>query len=201
MGRENFQPVRTFAHVSRSPMVRLNTSRSGVGDVCNPHFCLVVDETQKDRCLDPNSTFAVGAGVTGTVATGQEIKLPLFANRKNVAIRYSWTVVDKPAGASATISNSLGAVTYSSGGFQYYYLNGHEPQWKPDLAGTWRLRLHGELVFNDTVFQGLRSSDFDVVTNVAQGSSASSCNTAGTTPLALALFALFALRRRKVRAA
>jgi MYXO-CTERM domain-containing protein len=61
--------------------------------------------------------------------------------------------------------------------------------------------LHGELVFNDTVFPGVRASDFDVVTTVAQGSSASSCSTAGTTPLALALFGLFAIRRRKVRAA
>jgi hypothetical protein len=178
-----------------------DTSRSGVGDVCNPHFCLVVDETQKDKCLDPFSTFAVGAGLDGAVATGEEIKLPLFANRKNVAIRYSWTVVSKPAGASAGVANSLGAVTYSSGGFQYYYLNGHQPVWKPDAAGEWRLRLHGELVFDDKVFPGKNASDFDVVTTVAQGTSSSSCSSAGVTPLALALFGLFAFRRKKARVA
>jgi hypothetical protein len=178
-----------------------DTSRSGVGDACNPHFCLVVDPTHPTECLDPNSTFAVGAGLNGAVATGEKISLPLFANRKNVAIRYSWTVVDRPGGASAAINNSLGAVTYSSGGYQYYYLDGKTPTWTPDAAGTWRLRLHGELVFDDTVYPGNRSSDFDLVTTVGTGSASSNCSTMGQTPLALLVLGFFALRLRKARRA
>ncbi|HUJ28958.1 MAG TPA: thrombospondin type 3 repeat-containing protein [Myxococcales bacterium] len=174
-----------------------DTSRSGVGDACNPHFCLVVDQAHPDKCLDPNTTFAVGAGLDGAVATGMPVKLPLFANRKNVAIRYSWTVVDKPSGAGGTVQNAVGAVTYSSGGFQYYYLNGHEPTWTPDVAGTWRLRLHGELVFDDKVFPGVRASDYDLVTTVAEGSGGSNCATGGAAPLALVALGLFALRRRR----
>ena len=175
-----------------------DSDRDGIGDACDPDFCLVVDGRHPEACLDPNRPFAVGAGIDGSPATGQELKLPFFANRKNAAIRYTWAVVEKPAGASSSIDNSRGAVSYSSSGFQYYYLNGKQPTIKPDVAGTWRLRLHGELVFDDKVFPGNVVADHDLVMTVVRGSGAN-CSTAGAVPMGAVLVAAFALllRRRK----
>jgi len=175
-----------------------DSDRDGVGDACDPAFCLVVDGRHPEACLDPNRPFAVSAGLDGEVATGLDVKLPFFANRKNVAIRYTWTVVEKPAGGSASIDNARGAVSYSSSGFQFYYLNGKTPQWKPDVAGTWRLRLHGELVFDDKVFPGNNAADHDLVVNVARGAGVS-CATAGAMPLGILLAAAAALWLRRRR--
>ncbi len=175
---------------------QVDSARDGVGDACRHGFCLVFDKRNKHECLDPNTPFAVGAGLDGDVTTGKGIALPLFANRKNAAIRYTWTVVEKPAGASATISNAKGAVSYSSTGFQYYYLNNKAPQWTPDLAGTWKLRLHAELAFDDKVFPGSNAADHDLVVTVS-GNAANNCSTAGVTPSALALLAAAALLLRK----
>ena len=176
-----------------------DSDRNGIGDACDPGFCLVVDKSKPQDCLDPNRPFAVGAGLDGAVGTGIAVKLPLFANRKNVAIRYSWTVVERPAGATATISNAKGAVSYSSTGFQYYYLNGHEPVWKPDAPGLWRLRLHGELPFDDKVFPGNAAADRDLLVNVTGAAGAASCSSAGAAPAIAMLLGAAALlfRRRK----
>ena len=171
-----------------------DSDRDGVGDACSPRFCLVVDKNHKDQCLDPNLPFAVGAGLDGAPAAGASVSLPLFANRKNVAIRYTWTVVEKPEGATGGISNSRGAVTYSSSGFQYYYLDGHAPAFRPDVKGPWRLRLHGELVFDDKVFAGVRAADHDLIVNVASGTG-TSCASIDASPLAL--LGLLAARRRR----
>ena len=76
-------------------------------------------------------------------------------------------------------------------------LNGKEPVWTPDAPGTWRLRLHGELAFDDTVFPGSVAADRDLIVDVATGKSAN-CSTAGGTPALLALLgaAVLLLRRR-----
>ena len=34
----------------------------GVGDACDPHYCVVVDPSNPNACLDPNAAFAVSAG-------------------------------------------------------------------------------------------------------------------------------------------
>lgn len=188
--------------VDNCPLVynpdQADSDRDGLGDACSPRFCLVVDSANKKDCLDPNLPFAVSAGLDGSPMTGLEMKLPLFANRKNVAIRYTWTVAEKPEGASGGISNSKGAVTYSSTGFQYYYLDGHQPTFTPDVPGKWHLRLHGELVFDDKVFAGVRAADHDLTVNVVAGK-ASSCATLGADPLALLglIGVLGAARRRR----
>jgi uncharacterized protein (TIGR03382 family) len=179
---------------------QLDSDRDGLGDVCDPTFCLVLDPAHKDVCLDPNAPFAIGTGLDGAVSTGAARELPLFANRKNVAIRYTWSVVDRPAGSSAGIANPRGAVSYSSSGFQYYYLNGEQAAWTPDAPGTWRLRLHGELVFGDKVFPTAQTaSDKDLVVTVA-GPITSSCATvgaAGAFPALVAALALLLNRRRR----
>ena len=174
-----------------------DSDRDGIGDACDPNFCLVVDETEKDQCLDPNLPFAVSSVITGAAKTGESIALPLFTNRKDTATRYSWTVVAQPDGASGGITNQVGAVTYSSTGFQYYYLNGHEPMFQPDVAGTWRLRLHGELVFDDAVFPGEDAADHDLVVQVAQGASHGCSSFGGDSMMLLGLVSLFAARKRR----
>lgn len=173
--------------------------RDGKGDACDDTFCLVVDKAHPDKCLDPNAPFQISGGLQGDLTTGSKVLLQLFANRKNVGIRYSWTVVERPAGSSAAVDNSKGAVTYSKDGFQYYPLASNEPTFKPDVPGTWKLRLHGELVFDDKVFPGTRAADQDLTVNVA-GNALSSCNSAGMLPALLpaaAAFALFLRRRRR----
>lgn len=154
-----------------------DTDRDGLGDACDPTFCLVVDPAHKDQCLDPNLPFAVGGALHGDVGTGKEAQLQLFANRKNVAIRYSWTVVERPAGASAAVDNAKGAVTWSGDGFQYTPIAGMQPSFKPDRPGTWRLRLHAELAFDDKVFPGNRAADHDLVLAVT-GAATDGCATA-----------------------
>jgi hypothetical protein len=176
-----------------------DSDRNGKGDACDPGFCLVVDKSNPSACLDPNLTFAVGAGVDGAIGTGQNVQLPLFANRKNVGIRYTWAVVDRPAGSSAGVSNAKGAVSFSSGGFQYYYVGGREPTWTPDVAGTYRIRLSAELVFDDPVFPGHRQATSDLVVNASGNSMGGSCANAGLTPLAIPALglALLWMRRRR----
>lgn len=179
---------------------QLDLDRDGVGDLCDSRFCLVVDAAHPDDCLDPNLPFAVGSARDGSAIAGKPVGLPLFANRKNVAIRYTWTVVERPAGSSATVANPRGAVSFSSGGFQYYYLADSVPGFTPDVAGTWRLRLHAELVFPDTVFIETVSADQDLVLEVARGEDgATGCASAPLDLLGLVGLAGLLRRRREVR--
>ena len=75
----------------------------GIGDACDPRYCMVVDPSNPNACLDPNAAFAVSAGGSITLKRGEALRLPLFADRNNVGISYSWTVSARPAGSSAAV--------------------------------------------------------------------------------------------------
>ena len=64
-------------------------------------YCVVIDPSNPNACLDPNAAFAVSAGGSITLKRGEALRLPLFANRNNVGISYTWTVAARPAGLVA----------------------------------------------------------------------------------------------------
>ena len=66
-----------------------------------------------NACLDPNAAFAVSAGGSISLNRGEALRLPLFANRNNVGIQYTWTVSKRPNGSSAAVQNPEGVVSVS----------------------------------------------------------------------------------------
>jgi hypothetical protein len=72
-----------------------------MGNVCDSNgFCFVVDRV--DACLDPSSVFAVYAGEPRVIRTGEKLPLLFWANRKNRALEYEWTIVDRPEKSTAS---------------------------------------------------------------------------------------------------
>jgi MYXO-CTERM domain-containing protein len=109
---------------------QVDADRDGAGDMCDDKFCFVVFGDH-ERCLDPEGPFAVySPGILGR--TGDDIRLRLFANRQSQPMKYSWTVVEAPAGSSATVANSTGNVTYSTP-FEYHYLADSISTFTPDV--------------------------------------------------------------------
>ncbi len=171
----------------------------GIGNACDPTFCLVVDQANKDKCLDPKSPFTVSAGPTLTVKSGQEIRLPLFANRENQPIKFQWTVTDRPAGSTAAISSPEGTVS-ASRSYEYAYVNGQVPSFVADVEGTYTFQLGATLLATDPVYKTTATaSTASTQLNVANSSSPSTsgCSVAWGAPLPGALLALLALRRRR----
>src|SRR5215475_5652199 len=110
----------------------------GVGDACDPRYCVVVDPSNPNACLDPNAAFAVSAGGSIALKRGETLRLPLFANRNGAGIRYSWTVTDRPAGSSAAVIDPEGSVS-ASRHWSYVYLKA--PKFTPDNEGTYHIQL------------------------------------------------------------
>ena len=154
---------------------QFDSTNSGTGDACNTKYCYVVDRAQPDKCLDPQAVFTVSAGVandqtdgSGALNTGELMVPPLWANRKGEAITYTWSVVMAPAGSSAVVSNPKGAVTVSYL-WQYQYVQGQEPQFTPDMNGTYVLQLDAALVYPDRVDKTVNTSSAQLTLTVGQG--------------------------------
>src|SRR5207302_5646278 len=98
----------------------------GAGDACDSRFCVVVDPSHPDDCLDPSGAFEVNGGVVVGLKAGDKFRLPLFANRENVGIQYQWTVTQRPDGSQAPVVNPIGTVS-SSNHWQYAYAEGKAP--------------------------------------------------------------------------
>lgn len=178
-----------------------DTTGSGVGDACNSHYCVVVDKTHPDDCLDPNAPFTVHAGGSVTLKAGEEMRLPLFANRNNAAISYTWSVASRPNGSNSAIQNPQGAVSLSRN-WQYAYLDGHIPTFTADADGDYVVTITANLAFPDRTFPQVKTSTAQLNLTVAGGNAASGCS---TMPLdfsaaGLGLLALVALARRKTLA-
>ena len=176
---------------------QVDTDRDSVGEACDARFCYVTDVTDPSTCLDPGAPFSVNAGATLYTQTGTSVRLRLFANRENTAIRYRWTVVDAPEGSAAVPNHSTGAVTTSTP-FEYHYLRDSVPTFTPDLPGRYSLALNGELAYPDA--QGKNTSRAQLVV-VAEGEPVATggcATTSGSSGLGLlALLGLVGLLRRK----
>ncbi len=177
---------------------KADSDNDGIGDACDAVFCYVVDSADAASCLDPKAPFSVSAGPAITAKKGDTIRLPLFANRNNVAIEFTWTVKSRPGGSEAAISNPIGSVS-ASRDWQYVYPNGEVPTFVADAEGEYEFQLHAQLVFPDRVYPD-KVEDTSVTRLVAQGGSGlgEGCTAAFGAPLIpLALLGLAAIRRRR----
>ena len=134
------------------------------------------------------------------INTADPMRLRLFANRQNRAIEYTWTVVDRPSGSTATVEAPRGVVNASST-YEYFYLKGTVARFTPDEPGTYQLKVTAKLMFADTVNVAWPTESSYVMTITAEGDSASGCAVAGsghaTGLMLLGLLGLALLRRRR----
>jgi len=174
----------------------------GIGDACDPHYCVVVDPSNPNACLDPNAAFAVSAGGSITLKKGEPLRLPLFANRNNVGISYTWTVTQRPSGSTAAVKNPVGVASVSRH-WSYAYSDGvGKPIFTPDADGEYSIQLTARMVTPDARYPGVQTSTAALTVKVQGGAAASGGCTAlplGAPAAGLALVALGLLARRRRR--
>lgn len=178
---------------------QVDADKDGKGDACDPSFCFVVDAASPDACLNPKAPFAVAAGGKIQAEKGQSVRLPLFANRNNVAIEFQWTVTKRPEGSSAAISSPRGSVS-ASRDWQYAYPNGEVPTFVADADGDYEFQLAATLVSPDRVYPDKREATATAKLAAGGGTSpdAGGCSAAFGAPLIpLALLGLAAIWRRR----
>ncbi len=156
---------------------QLDKDRDGVGEACDDLFCYVV-MGDEENCLDPEGPFQVYSPSL-SAETGDDIRLRLFANRNNQPIRYTWEVLESPSGSNATVENPTGAVSISTP-YEYHYLKDHEATFVPDEPGTYKVRVIGELVWDDEVTgsTGTRSETTAVIEVVGDSINSLACSAA-----------------------
>ncbi|MFU8806632.1 MAG: thrombospondin type 3 repeat-containing protein, partial [Bradymonadaceae bacterium] len=143
-----------------------DSDRDGVGDACDPDFCFVV-MGDDENCLDPAQTLtAYTPALVGE--TGEDIRLRLFANQRNQALRYTWSLVTSPEGSKAFVKNPEGTVSVSTP-FEYRYLADSVPNLVADLPGQYEVRVDIETVFEDRVSGQLNTRSNHLTTITVQG--------------------------------
>jgi hypothetical protein len=151
--------------------------RDGVGDVCDTGFCYVVDDPED--CLDPQSAFRVSAGPDLVARAGEKVPLHMWSNRENRAIEYIWVVEKRPSGSRAEIENYNGwaSVSYY---FRHLYFEKLAPEFKPDRAGDYTIKLSAKLVFADHLYpdKNVAESTFKLAVGLGDGG----CSPAGSGP-------------------
>jgi hypothetical protein len=172
--------------------------RDGMGDACDPKYCYVVQGMSSDACLNPADPFTVSAGPTIQAKKGETVRLPIYANRNNVAMQFQWTVKSRPAGSEAAISSPTGSVT-ASRDWQYAYPDGEVPTLVADADGEYELQLAATLVFPDRVYpdQVAATATAKLTAGDDGTGSSSGCSVAWGAPLPAALLGLLALLRRR----
>jgi hypothetical protein len=160
-----------------------DSDRDGVGDPCDPRFCYVVFG-DAENCLDPEGHFQVHTPSL-LARTGEELRLRLFANRENAALRYSWSITEAPQRSTSVIQNPYGAVRMSTP-YEYHYLHSQSPTLTPDLPGTYVVRLEVTQVWEDTVSDqaSLTSEAFARIEVEGEPVSAGACSTTPGAPAA-----------------
>jgi hypothetical protein len=171
----------------------------GIGDACDSRYCLVVDPSNPNACLDPNSAFQVSAGGSITLKHGDKLRLPGFLNR-TVPTRYSWTVASRPAGSSAAVVNPEGVwdiFRHWQAGYSDAF---HVATFEPDAEGTYSIQLTANLVVPDTMYPAVSQSTAALTVKVLPAANSSGGCTAlplGAPAAGLALAALGLLVRRR----
>ncbi len=179
-----------------------NTDRDSLGDACDQRLCFVVDGDEQN-CLDPVAPFSVQASVAeqrlSAIDTGDEVLLHIFANRENTPIRYTWTIVEEPAGGDAIISKPAGAVNFSNG-IQYIYENDRRALFTANVPGTYTIELLSELVFDDPDYDVKTAKSqvkIDVGGETINTFGCSSTNTSSAPWMVAGLLGLGLVRRRR----
>ncbi|MFL5343791.1 MAG: cell-cell cohesion MYXO-CTERM protein MtsC [Hyalangium sp.] len=169
----------------------------GKGDACDELYCVVVDKSHPDDCLNPKNPFTVSGGGQLSLKKGEQVRLPLFANRNGAAIEYTWTVKSRPAGSKAVVENPKGAVT-NSRHWEYAYVDGSVPSFTADADGDYEIQVQAKLAFADRAYPEQRESVSSL--KLAVGNNASSCATvpgsAGGVALGAVLLGMLLRRRR-----
>lgn len=192
---------------------QLDKDHDGLGDVADSEFCYVFDRARMDSCLNPLDTFRVGAVALNPTfekpATGDELKLILFANRTDTPIEYSWVVSKAPSGSQATVISSRGkSATTVPGTYQVAYSfdgNNVAPTFVPDQPGDYELKLVAKLTFADEMYpdDSNRTASYTVAFSAggAGQSSGGGCAAMSTDALGLPLLGMAGLmvflKRRK----
>ncbi len=175
-----------------------DADRDGRGDACDSKFCYTVFGDVQN-CLDPAAALRVYTPNL-IVKTGEPVRLRLFANRIDQAMRYTWTIKRAPGGSSATVSNAKGAVAESVP-YEYVYRTGAEAMFTPDEPGEYTITLHTESVFEDEMSRELNEVATWEAKLVSEGEaqSDSGCSVRPGAPAALplAFLLLLGLRRRE----
>ena len=173
--------------------------RDGTGSACDTSFCYTVFG-DANNCLDPDAPFEIYSPNNLDADIGNEIRLRLFANRQNSALRYRWDVIGGPPEGTRRIENASGTVSLSTP-FEYRYSKDLEPTFTPNYAGTYYLRVAAEQVFEDDITGdvGLIAEAYPVIEasggSITEGGdcSCSSVGKRGNVPGASLVLALIAI--------
>jgi hypothetical protein len=179
---------------------QVDGDRDLAGDACDAKFCFTIDSAAPGRCLDPEAPFFARPGPNLTIHTGDRVRLRLFSNRAQTAIRYTWAMEHTPNGNRGwAILNPRGAVTNSSP-WEYRYTADRTPSFQANEPGEYTLRLETELVFGDA--KGFpKNNDVQTLKVTVEGNPTlrlAGCNQAGMAfPLLTSLGLLGLLFRRR----
>ncbi|MBI5525779.1 MAG: thrombospondin type 3 repeat-containing protein [Deltaproteobacteria bacterium] len=132
-----------------------DSDRDGLGDACDPTFCYIV-LGDSDDCLDPEGPLTAYSPDI-LAATGERVRLRLFANRVSQAMTYVWTLGAKPADSDMAVANQEGTVTVSSP-FEYHYLAGKAPEIVPDVPGVYEVTVQVRTVWEDRVTKSVNQT-------------------------------------------
>jgi hypothetical protein len=171
----------------------------GIGDACDSRYCLVVDPSNPNACLDPNSAFQASAGGSITLKHNEQLRLPAFFNRTDPT-SFSWTVVNRPAGSSAAVVNPEGVFSIFRHWQAMYSDASGVSTFTPDQDGTYTIQLTANLILPDSLYPNVRQSTAALTVKVQPAAASSGGCTAlplGAPAAGLALAALGLLVRRR----